>query len=178
MRNLDFGSMKMVVEDTAAGVWAFGLRSKVKDPTINQHGQAILPPIATLSDEQRFMTYAITVAPNMFIALMADSVIILNWMPLGPQAMRVKRHRLYPQSTLALPEFDEVHRPESLATREFVGQDDHAFERVQTGLNSLFAPRGPIAPREPVLVGFNNWLVNRYRHADAAAGRPVAAETI
>jgi phenylpropionate dioxygenase-like ring-hydroxylating dioxygenase large terminal subunit len=175
MSNIDFGSMSMEVEDTDAGVWAFGLRSRVQDPTINQHGRAILPPIPTLSGEQRFMTYAITIAPNVFMALMADSVIILNWMPLGPQSMKVKRHRLYPQSTLALPEFDEVHRTESPATREFVGQDEYAFERVQAGLNSMFAPRGPIAPKEPVLVGFNHWLVDRYRRTDAAARSTAAA---
>jgi phenylpropionate dioxygenase-like ring-hydroxylating dioxygenase large terminal subunit len=169
MRAMDFNSMRMEVDDAEAGVWAFGLRSKTPDPTINQHGRAIFPPIPGLSENQRYMTYAITIAPNVFIALMADSVIILNWMPLGPQSMKVKRHRLYPQSTLDRPEFDQVHRDETAATREFVGQDEYAFERVQTGLNSGFAPRGPISPKEPVLVGFNQWLVDRYRRADAAA---------
>ncbi len=52
------------------------------------------------------------------------------------------------------------------------GQDEYAFERVQAGLNSMFAPRGPIAPKEPVLVGFNHWLVDRYRRTDAAARVP------
>lgn len=169
MRNLDFGTMALAVDEPQAGVWAIALRGKTIDPTINQHGRAILPPIPTLSEEQRFWTYSVTVAPNMFMAFMSDSVIMVCWMPLGPQSMRVKRHRLYPQSTLALPEFDSLHRTESPATREFVSQDEYAFERVQAGLNSLFAPRGPIGPREPVLVGFNQWLVDRYRRADAAA---------
>ncbi len=168
MSGIDFNSMKMEVNDTKAGVWAFGLRSRIKDPTINHVGRAIFPPIEGLGEDQRHMTYAITIAPNVFIALMTDSVIMLNWMPLGPQTMKVKRHRLYPQSTLDLPGFKETHAPETAATREFVGQDDYAFARVQIGLNSRFAPRGPIAPREPVLVGFNNWLVDRYRRADAA----------
>lgn len=167
MRGMDFSSLQMHVDDTASGVWAFALRSKTIDPTLNQHGRAILPIIHTLSEEQRFMTYGITIAPNVFMALMSDSVIMLNWMPLGPQRMRVKRHRLYPQETLAAPDFDELHRTESAATREFVGQDEYAFERVQIGLNSQFAPRGPIAPRERVLVGFNRWLVDRYRWADS-----------
>ena len=174
MRNLDLSSMTMEVEDAQAGVWAFSLRGKSIDPTINQFGKAVLPPIPTLSEAQRYINYAVTIAPNIFMALMADSVIVLNWMPLGPQTMKVKRHRLYPQATLAMPEFVELHRPESAAAREFVGQDDYAFERVQAGLNSIFAPRGPIAPREPVLVGFNQWLVDRYRRADAAARAPAA----
>ena len=177
MRAMDFSSMRMHTTDTANGVWAFELRSRELDPTINQHGHAILPHIASLSEEQRYITYGITIAPNVFIALMADSVVMLTWLPSGPTSMRLKRHRLYPQSTLARPDFDEVHRTEGPATREFVGQDDYAFERVQHGLRSSFAPRGPIAPREPVLMGLTHWLVERYRraHQEAAAAATPAA---
>ena len=148
---------------------AFELRSTLLDPTINQHGRAILPHIPSLSTEQRSLTYGVTIAPNVFMALMADSVVMLSWLPSGPTSMKVKRHRLYPPSTLAAPGFDEIHRTEGPATREFVGQDDYAFERVQIGLRSKFAPRGPIAPREPVLIGLTNWLIERYRRADQAA---------
>jgi hypothetical protein len=105
---------------------------------------------------------------------MADSVVMLSWLPSGPTSMRLKRHRLYPQATLAAPDFDAIHRTEGPATREFVGQDDYAFERVQIGLRSRFAPRGPIAPREPVLIGLTNWLVERYRRAHQGAGNGAA----
>ena len=50
--------------------------------------------------------------------------------------------------------------------REFVEQDLFAFERVQRGLESRFAPRGPISSREQVMVAFNRWLVDRYVAAD------------
>ena len=169
MRNMDFSSLRMHVTDTPNGVWAFELRSKLLDPTINQHGRAILPHIPSLSTEQRYINYAVTIAPNVFMALMADSVVMLSWLPAGPTSMKVKRHRLYPPSTLAAPDFDEIHRTEGPATREFVGQDDYAFERVQNGLRSKFAPRGPIAPREPVLIGLTTWLIERYRRADQSA---------
>jgi phenylpropionate dioxygenase-like ring-hydroxylating dioxygenase large terminal subunit len=174
MHAMDFGSMRMHVDDTPNGLWAFELRSKELDPTINQHGRAILPHIASLSPEQRYITYGVTIAPNVFIALMADSVVMLSWLPSGPTSMRLKRHRLYPQATLAAPDFDAIHRTEGPATREFVGQDDYAFERVQIGLRSRFAPRGPIAPREPVLIGLTNWLVERYRRAHQGAGNGAA----
>ena len=174
MRTMDFSSMRLHLTDTPNGVWAFELRSKQLDPTINQHGRAILPPIPSLSTEQRSITYGVTIAPNVFMALMADSVVMLTWLPSGPTSMRVKRHRLYPPSTLAAPEFDEIHRTEGPATREFAGQDDYAFERVQIGLRSKFAPRGPIAPREPVLIGITNWLIERYRRADQRANSDAA----
>ncbi|MGH8139891.1 MAG: aromatic ring-hydroxylating oxygenase subunit alpha [Steroidobacteraceae bacterium] len=169
MQGLDFNSMDMDIADAAAGVWAFHIGSNVDDPTINHLGHAVLPAIGSLTPQQRRLTYAITIAPNVFMALMADSVVMLNWMPTGAASMRVKRHRLYPQSTLDLPDFAERHRPETQATREFVEQDEYAFERVQAGLRSRFAPRGPVTAREPVLVGFNRWLVDRYRLADRNA---------
>ncbi len=43
-----------------------------------------------------------------------------------------------------------------------VSQDDEAFARVQEGLRSQFAPRGPVSTREPILTGFNKWLLDRY----------------
>ena len=80
--------------------------------------------------------------------------------------MRTKRHRLYPVSTLARDDFVELHREEQVAVREFVEQDLFAFAGVQRGLESRFAPRGPISSREQVMVAFNRWLVGRYRAAE------------
>lgn len=100
---------------------------------------------------------------------MPDSVIALGYRPTGPTSMRVKRHRLYPQEVLARPDFVARHREETAAVRTFVGQDEHAFALVQQGLESRFAPRGPIASRELALVGMNRWLLDRYRAAEARA---------
>jgi len=52
--------------------------------------------------------------------------------------------------------------------RTFVGQDEYAFALVQHGLRSRYAPRGPVAQREQVIIGVNRWLLERYRAADAA----------
>jgi hypothetical protein len=82
--------------------------------------------------------------------------------------VRTKRHRLYPPATLAREDFVELHRAETASVREFVEQDLFAFAGVQQGLRSRFAPRGPISSREQVMVGFNRWLVDRYRATDAA----------
>jgi hypothetical protein len=101
--------------------------------------------------------------------LLPDSVIAVSWMPTGPRAVKTKRHRLYPQSTLDRPDFVERHREEQKAVREFVEQDLYAFERVQRGLDSRFAPRGPISAREQVMIAFNRWLVDRYVAADERA---------
>jgi phenylpropionate dioxygenase-like ring-hydroxylating dioxygenase large terminal subunit len=169
IQNIDCDTMTVRVQDEARGVFAFEMRSKVIDATVNHIGQAVFPPIPSLSEAQRWEQHSIIVAPNIFLQLMPDCVILLSWWPTGPRTMRVKRHRLYPQATLNREDFVERHREESAAIRYFVGQDDRAFASVQSGLESRFAPRGPLSTREFVVHGMTRWLVERYARADAEA---------
>jgi phenylpropionate dioxygenase-like ring-hydroxylating dioxygenase large terminal subunit len=162
MQGMDFSSMKMLVEEPDNGVFSFSVRTKTIDHTLNHLGRANLPAIPTLPEEQRWLSYAITIAPNIFMQLMSDSVILVCWFPRGPQSMQMKRFRLYPETTLQMPDFIEKRGPEHVAARYFVSQDDFAFERVQQGLRSQFAPRGPVSTKEPILGGFNKWLLDRY----------------
>lgn len=169
IQNIDCNSMEPRIHDDTTGVFAFEMRSHVIDATVNHLGQAIFPPIASLSEQQRWEQYSIVIAPNVFMQLMPDCVILLSWWPTGAKSMRVKRHRLYPQETLARDDFVERHKEESLAARYFVGQDDYAFAGVQKGLESIYAPRGPLSTREFVINGMTKWIVERYREADKAA---------
>lgn len=169
MLGYDFETMAIRRVDHTLGIFDYQMRSRVMDVTLNHTGTALFPVIEGLGEEQRWTTHSLVVAPSLFMQLLPDSVIAVCWTPTGPDAMRVKRHRLYPEATLARPDFAEVHREEQEAVREFVEQDHGAFAGVQRGLRSRFAPRGPISAREQVMVGFNRWLVDRYRRADEAA---------
>lgn len=171
VQQIDFGTMRLLVDKPDKGVFSYCMRTKNKDNTLNHTGQAILPPISSLSEEDRWMSISINIAPNIFMQLMADAVILLMWFPSSAETMFIKRHRLYPESTLALPDFLKIREPERAAARYFVGQDDEAFERVQRGLRSQFAVRGPIGEREMVLPGFNSWLLDRYHDAESRAGQ-------
>jgi len=93
----------------------------------------------------------------------------VSWSPVSPASIRVKRHRLYPQATLDRDDFVALHALETVAIRDFVAQDEFALDRVQVGLQSRYAPRGPVSPKERLIFNFNRWLVDRYRVADAAA---------
>ncbi|MGA8706601.1 MAG: aromatic ring-hydroxylating dioxygenase subunit alpha [Steroidobacteraceae bacterium] len=165
MAALDFGSLNTEVMDAARGVFAFSMRGKFIDNTLNHTGKAIFPAIPGLTEQDRWTSRSIIIAPNVFMQLMADSVILLCWIATGAQTMQVKRHRLYPPATLSRPDFLERHAEERAAARFFVEQDDVAFQGVQVGLNSVFAPRGPISGREPVIAGLNQWLLARYQSA-------------
>ncbi len=162
MQQTDCNSLDFQVMEPHNGVFHFVLRNRDLDVTLNHVGRALFGPIPGLTEAQRWITHTIAIAPGMLLVLMPDSVIALSYRPTGPTSMRVKRHRLYPPEVLARPDFIERHREETAAVRTFVGQDDHAFALVQQGLGSRFAPRGPIASRERVLVGMNRWLLDRY----------------
>jgi phenylpropionate dioxygenase-like ring-hydroxylating dioxygenase large terminal subunit len=165
MIGIDFDTTAIGVCDHTSGIFNYHLRGRSIDVTLNHLGRAVFPPIATLGEEQRWVLQSIVIAPGLFLQLLPDSVIAVSWNPTGPASVRTKRHRLYPQSTLDRDDFVELHRQEQVAVREFVEQDLFAFERVQQGLRSRWAPRGPISSREQVMVAFNRWLVDRYRAA-------------
>jgi hypothetical protein len=174
MLGYDFDTMTIARADHGLGVFDYHMRSRVMDVTLNHTGTAVFPVIAGLGEEQRWTTHSLVIAPSMFMQLLPDSVIAVSWTPTGPGSVRIKRHRLYPQATLARDDFREVHAREEVAVREFVEQDLYAFGGVQRGLRSRFAPRGPISAREQVMVGFNRWLVDRYRAAEERARGGVA----
>jgi hypothetical protein len=172
MLGYDFGTMAIGVADEERGIFNYHMRSTIPDVTLNHTGTAIFPVIDGIGDEQRWTTHSIVIAPGVFMQLLPDSVIAVSWSPTGPGSVRVKRHRLYPPSTLEREDFHAIHAEEEKAVREFVEQDLYVFAGVQRGLRSRFAPRGPISAREQVMVGFNRWLVDRYRateQADAVA---------
>jgi phenylpropionate dioxygenase-like ring-hydroxylating dioxygenase large terminal subunit len=171
MRGMDCGTIEMGVQDPVNGVFSYSIQARAPDVTLNHLGRAVFPAIASLNDAQRHMTHAVTIAPGLFMQLLPDSVIAVSWSPVSPSSIRIKRHRLYPQATLDRDDFVTQHALESAATREFVAQDEFALDRVQVGLQSRYAPRGPLSPKERVIFNFNRWLVDRYRAADAAARR-------
>jgi hypothetical protein len=73
--------------------------------TLNHVGKAIFDPIPGLTEDQRWHTQTVVIAPGVLLVLMPDSVIALGYRPTGPTSMRVKRHRLYPAATLERPDF-------------------------------------------------------------------------
>jgi phenylpropionate dioxygenase-like ring-hydroxylating dioxygenase large terminal subunit len=171
MRGMDCGTIEMGIQDAVNGVFSYSIQARSRDVTLNHLGRAVFPAIGSLNGAQRQMTHALTIAPGLFMQLLPDSVIAVSWSPVSPSSIRIKRHRLYPQATLDRDDFVTLHALETAATREFVSQDEFALDRVQVGLQSRYAPRGPVSAKERVIFNFNRWLVDRYRVADEAARR-------
>lgn len=169
MRGMDCGTIEMGAQDAANGVFSYSIQARAPDVTLNHLGRSVFPAIGSLNEAERHLTHAVTIAPGLFMQLLPDSVIAVSWSPLSPASIRIKRHRLYPQATLDRDDFVALHALETAATREFVAQDEFALDRVQVGLQSRYAPRGPVSSKERLIFNFNRWLVDRYRAADAAA---------
>jgi len=167
MQRTDCNSIAFGVMEPDLGVFHYTLQNRDIDVTLNHTGIAVFDPIPTLSEPQRWRTETITIAPGVLLVLMPDSAVALGYWPTGPTSMRVKRHRLYPQRTLDRPDFAELHQQETAEVLRFLAQDEFAFAGVQRGMESGFAPRGPIARRERVLIGTNRWLLDRYRSRSA-----------
>ena len=169
MRGMDCGTIEMGAQDAVNGVFSYSIQAREPDVTLNHLGRSVFPAIGSLDDAGRHLTHAVTIAPGLFMQLLPDSVIAVSWSPVSPSSIRIKRHRLYPQATLDRDDFVALHELETVAIRDFVAQDEFALDRVQVGLQSRYAPRGPISPKERLIFNFNRWLVDRYRAADAAA---------
>lgn len=169
INNWDLDTVSIDHCDSTNGVFAYSMRGKEIDVTVNHLGKAVFPPIEGLTEEQRWTTHSIVIGPTIFMQLLPDSVLSVSWTPTGPNSIRVKRHRLYPQSTLDREDFLDIHKTENDGLVDFVNQDLHAFAGVQAGMHSRFAPRGPISAREQVMVSYNRWLVDRYIAAESTA---------
>lgn len=151
------------------GIIAYDLVSLEKDLAPTRTGKALQPVLPNLTDEQRRRLAYVTIAPNLLIIAMPDKVKYFMWLPTGTTTSVFAATWLYPESTLALEGFKESWQMELEDLAGVLEEDVYAWQSVQDGMHSAFAPRGRYAPSEVVLVRFNEWLVDKYRTADARA---------
>ncbi len=120
------------------------------------------PVIETLTEKERKRVMFASVMPNLFMGAVPDGVFYYVMIPQGANKMTIRVGGLYPEATLAMPDFNEL----ALATIEGVGvyndQDTVANSLTHIGLKSRFANRSRYAPREKTLSQVNRWLIKRY----------------
>ena len=110
MLNIDLGTTRIGICDSETGIFDYYMRGRSIDMTLNHLGRAVFPPIDTLTEEDRWETHSVLIAPSLFMQLLPDSVIAVCWAPTGPADVRAKRHRLYPLSTLERDDLVELQR--------------------------------------------------------------------
>ncbi|OMB97179.1 Rieske (2Fe-2S) protein [Mycobacterium sp. NS-7484] len=153
--------------DADKGVIGYELISVEEGASPTKTGRVMQPFLPNLTSEQRSKLAYVTVAPNLLIIAMPDKVKYFHWLP-GTTAgtSQFAATWMYPESTLALPNFDVDWKQEVEDLAEVMREDEMAWNGTQSGMRSRFAPRGRYAPPEEVLVALNHWLVRKYRAAD------------
>ncbi|MFC4563952.1 aromatic ring-hydroxylating dioxygenase subunit alpha [Nocardiopsis mangrovi] len=123
-------------------------------------------------DDQDRRYYAITIAPQVFVNLVPDHVIVHRMFPLAADRTRVECDWLYAPDTLAggadvsrsVELFDRVNR-----------QDFDACERCQPTMASrAYRAGGVLVPMEHHIAAFHDWLAERIG-APAGGGAAPAA---
>jgi phenylpropionate dioxygenase-like ring-hydroxylating dioxygenase large terminal subunit len=151
--------------DVEAGLIGYDLLGKDIDASPTRTGKALHPVLPRLSRQERQRLRYVTVMPNLVIVAMPDKVKYFLWLPAGPASSYWGVSWLFPEATLARPEFRETWDMERADLAPVMEEDILAWSRTQQGLASRFAPRSRYAPTEDVVVAFNRWCIARYRAA-------------
>lgn len=163
-----------IYNDLANGIFAYDLIGPFPDASPTRTGRALQPVLPGLTERERQRLAYISVVPNLLIVAMPDKVKCFLWLPSGANESQYGVTWLYPGSTLAAPGFKETWDMERNDLYPVMVEDYDGWRRYQIGVRSRFAPRGRLSPLEQMMGRHQDWLIDRYRRADAAL-RPMAA---
>lgn len=141
-----------------------------KDAAFNPVHKALLPPIESLTDEQRSRVMFAMIPPNMSIGLVPDHMFYFLILPNGANEITLRISICVPPESAKVKNFEHVVRWIVDGVMMYNEQDVEANTKVQTGLRSRFAPRGPFSWKETTIWQLNRWLVTRYRAAAEEMG--------
>jgi phenylpropionate dioxygenase-like ring-hydroxylating dioxygenase large terminal subunit len=127
--------------------------------------RALFPVLPGLTDVERHRMTWVAVLPNVLLSLQSDNVHYFLLLPIGPERVTAVVGWLYPDSTVAMPTFEELFNHQLDVHRPIIEQDRLACAGVQKGLRSSLAARGRFAWEEEPIAHFNRWLIERYRNA-------------
>jgi phenylpropionate dioxygenase-like ring-hydroxylating dioxygenase large terminal subunit len=121
-------------------------------------GRPTFPVIESLSEAARGDMIFIAIPPSLFIVVYPHGIKTFRVVPRSAGEIDMRVSFFYPQSTIDLPYFSEL-MAKQIEFVELIDQPDvetniHVFE----GLQSRFAPRGPLGPQERTLPQLYQWF--------------------
>jgi nitrite reductase/ring-hydroxylating ferredoxin subunit len=158
-----------IYNDALNGIIAYDLISEFPDASPTKTGLALHPTLPKLSVEQRSRLAYITVAPNLLLVAMPDKVKYFLWLPATATQSWYGVSWMYPESTLADPEFKTRWEKEREDLYPVMVEDYEAWRRYQIGNESRFAQTGRLSPHEKVVGRYQDWLIAKYRIASKTA---------
>lgn len=164
-----------IYNDLANGIFAYDLIGPYPDASPTRTGKALQPILHGLTERQRQRLAYISIAPNLLIVAMPDKVKCFIWLPVGANRSQYGVTWLYPKSTLEAAGFRETWEMERKDLYPVMIEDYDGWRRYQVGVRSRFAPRGRLSPLEQMMGRHQDWLIDKYRRADAAQREATAA---
>ncbi len=133
------------------------------DGAFNPLHKALLPPIETLTDEQRQRVMFAMIPPLMPLGLVSDHMFWFLVLPSGANKISLRIGISVPPNALEVENFGKRMDWLVDGIMMYNDQDVVADTGVQKGLRSRFAPRGRFSWKETTVNQLNRWLVKRYR---------------
>ncbi len=133
------------------------------DGGFNATHRAIMEVFPGLTELERSRSTFALVPPMLCFGTAPDQCFFFLVRPTGPESIDVEIGYIFHRSALEDPLFEAKLQLADTGVQVFVEQDQDATAKVQRGLRSRFAPRGPYSWQEESHVQFNRWLVKRYR---------------
>ena len=164
--NLTAGHMSFEYEPGSGVIAGWG-RTACRDRGLNPTQRGLFPPIATLTDEERWHMCYVCVPPSLLLGVSTDSAFWFVVTPTGPETLTLSMSFVFPRPTAEMKLFDQLFRQHVDGVNLFNDEDMPANIATQRGLRSRYAPRGPLARGDLFLAQFNTWLLERYRAAEA-----------
>ncbi len=142
-------------------------RTGFKDRGMNPTQSALFPPIATLSEDDRWNVVYLYVAPTLLLGAHPDSVTWMAVQPVSAGESLLTTGFLFPESTMKLRLFDQLLELHQRGRDLFLDQDMPVAVASQRGMSSRFAPQGPLSLQDFFRSQLAEWLLERYRAAQS-----------
>jgi phenylpropionate dioxygenase-like ring-hydroxylating dioxygenase large terminal subunit len=135
---------------------------------------AVFPPIATLSPEQRRQLAFVMIPPSLTLVFAPSAVAYTLIKATEVEATYASSDRVttggwvLPRTTVELPDFPDRAAALREGAAKIWAQDFPVNLSMQAGRHSRFMPECRYGPLETTLVQFNGWLLEAYRAAWAS----------
>jgi phenylpropionate dioxygenase-like ring-hydroxylating dioxygenase large terminal subunit len=125
--------------------------------------RAVFPPLPKLTIPERNIMHFQIVMPNLLVAHYPDYVTYAILMPTGPKGTQITFGSLFPDETIALPDFEETLAMVREAIAPEVQEDFDGCAKVHEGLESTLATRGRLSAQlEKTVNHFHRWVLDHY----------------
>jgi phenylpropionate dioxygenase-like ring-hydroxylating dioxygenase large terminal subunit len=119
------------------------------------------PAMPQIDEAWRKGTYFTTIRPTMMMTLGNDGALVFRSEPLTATTSRLTVSSLFPKTTVARNDFEEIAKNYYRRNEIVVGEDVAIARRQFAGITSPYAAMAPLCKSETRLNAIANWILDR-----------------